>query len=81
MAPLLGERWASDGITVAVMHPGWADTPGFVDSLPGFHKVTGPILRDVAQGADTTVWLAGVQPAPESTPLKSGGAASISTPT
>jgi hypothetical protein len=53
-------------VQVYATHPGWADTPGVVDSLPGFHKVTGPILRDVEQGADTTVWLAGVEPAPES---------------
>lgn len=34
MAPLLGERWAADAITVATMHPGWADTPGVQES-PG----------------------------------------------
>lgn len=40
------------------MHPGWADTPGVVDSLPTFHKVTRPFLRTPEQGADTIVWLA-----------------------
>ena len=39
------------------MHPGWADTPGLTKSLPRFHKVMGPILRDSGQGADTAVWL------------------------
>jgi hypothetical protein len=39
------------------MHPGWADTPGLSESLPRFHKVMGPILRDAGQGADTAVWL------------------------
>ena len=65
LLPVLAERWRARGVSVYATHPGWADTPGVVDSLPGFHKVTGPILRDVAQGADTTVWLAGVGPTPE----------------
>ena len=46
------------------MHPGWADTPGVVTSLPVFHKVMGPLLRDPATGADTIVWLAATDPAP-----------------
>ncbi len=41
------------------MHPGWADTPGVVDSLPTFHRFTRPLLRDAAAGADTILWLAG----------------------
>lgn len=45
-------------VSVAV-HPGWADTPGVEESLPGFHKIMGPVLRTPAQGADTMVWLAG----------------------
>jgi dehydrogenase/reductase SDR family protein 12 len=64
LTPLLQERWAADGIAVHAMHPGWADTPGVVTSLPGFHKVMGPLLRDAAQGADTVVWLAATEPAP-----------------
>ena len=64
MAPLLAERWAADGITVATMHPGWADTPGVQQSLPTFRRVTRPVLRDDAQGADTSVWLTAVEPAP-----------------
>ena len=40
------------------MHPGWADTPGVASSLPGFRRLTGPILRTNEQGADTIVWLA-----------------------
>jgi NAD(P)-dependent dehydrogenase (short-subunit alcohol dehydrogenase family) len=64
LAPLLAERWAGDGITVATMHPGWADTPGVQESLPRFRQLTRPVLRDDAQGADTSVWLAAVQPAP-----------------
>ena len=64
MAPLLGERWTPDGITVATMHPGWADTPGVQESLPRFRSITRPVLRDDAQGADTSVWLSAVEPAP-----------------
>ena len=64
MAPLLGERWGADDITVATMHPGWADTPGVQESLPRFRAITRPVLRDDAQGADTSVWLAAVEPAP-----------------
>jgi dehydrogenase/reductase SDR family protein 12 len=46
------------------MHPGWADTPGIRESLPGFFRITRPILRTPQQGVDTLVWLA---QAPEAT--------------
>ncbi|GCD91516.1 putative short-chain dehydrogenase/reductase [Nocardioides sp. LS1] len=62
LLPVLQDRW--EGIDVHATHPGWADTPGVVDSLPSFHKVTGPFLRDAVGGADTTVWVAAVEPAP-----------------
>ncbi len=52
------ERWESDGIVVNAMHPGWVDTPGVEDALPGFYKVTKRFLRTPGQGADTAVWLA-----------------------
>lgn len=39
------------------MHPGWADTPGVAESLPGFHRALGPLLRSPEEGADTAVWL------------------------
>ncbi|MFW5741055.1 MAG: SDR family NAD(P)-dependent oxidoreductase [Myxococcota bacterium] len=59
---MLTELWAdhygSDGIHFHAMHPGWADTPGVLQSLPRFHRVLGPILRSPDQGADTAVWLA-----------------------
>lgn len=64
MAPLLADRWAGDGITVATMHPGWADTPGVQESLPRFRAITRPVLRDDAQGADTSVWLVAAEPPP-----------------
>ena len=60
---MLADEWKDrepdGGVTFCSMHPGWAVTPGMTAALPGFHKVTGPILRDAHQGADTAVWLAG----------------------
>ncbi len=64
LAPLLAQRWATDSLGVHVTHPGWADTPGVVESLPRFHQITGPLLRDAAGGADTTVWVAATDPRP-----------------
>jgi NAD(P)-dependent dehydrogenase (short-subunit alcohol dehydrogenase family) len=64
LVPLLARRWPDT--TVAAMHPGWADTPGVAGSLPGFHRLTRPFLRNAAQGADTAVWLGAVAPAPAS---------------
>ncbi|MGZ4487828.1 MAG: SDR family NAD(P)-dependent oxidoreductase [Nocardioides sp.] len=64
LLPVLEARWGGRGVSVHATHPGWADTPGVVDSLPTFHKVTGPFLRDAAGGADTTVWLAATEPVP-----------------
>jgi dehydrogenase/reductase SDR family member 12 len=57
LAELLAEDLAAAGVAVHSMHPGWADTPGVAGSLPGFHRITGPLLRTVEQGADTAVWL------------------------
>lgn len=66
----LNEMWAQrhPDIRFHALHPGWADTPGVDDALPGFAKIMGPILRTPAQGADTLVWLAA-----DDTPLKSNG--------
>lgn len=57
LAELLADDLAAAGVAVHSMHPGWADTPGVAGSLPGFHRITGPLLRTVEQGADTAVWL------------------------
>ena len=57
---------AGRGIAFHAMHPGWADTPGVRESLPGFRRVMQPLLRSPAQGADTMVWLAGAPEARES---------------
>ncbi|MHB8959265.1 MAG: SDR family NAD(P)-dependent oxidoreductase [Candidatus Limnocylindrales bacterium] len=51
-------RLRPDGIACMAMHPGWADTPGLAEALPGFHRLMRPLLRTPAQGADTIVWLA-----------------------
>jgi NAD(P)-dependent dehydrogenase (short-subunit alcohol dehydrogenase family) len=62
----LNEMWAnSEAHTEFVaMHPGWADTPGVQESIPGFRRVTAPILRSSSEGADTIAWLAAVSPLP-----------------
>lgn len=58
---VLSEMWArrlrGSGVVVHSMHPGWVDTPGLRDSLPGFRRFTRRLLRTPAQGADTIVWL------------------------
>jgi dehydrogenase/reductase SDR family protein 12 len=51
-------RLAGTGVAFHAMHPGWVDTPGVAAALPGFHRITRPILLSPAQGADTIVWLA-----------------------
>lgn len=48
----------ASGVSFSAMHPGWADTPGLVKALPGFHRLMGPLLRTAREGADTIVWLA-----------------------
>ena len=48
---------AGRGISFHAMHPGWADTPGVQESLPGFRRVMHPLLRSAEQGADTMAWL------------------------
>jgi NAD(P)-dependent dehydrogenase (short-subunit alcohol dehydrogenase family) len=58
MQVVLAEEWAirTTG-PVHAMHPGWVDTPGVSSGLPTFHRLTKPILRTPAQGADTIAWL------------------------
>jgi len=58
----LNQIWAArmrdSGIRFHALHPGWVDTPGLRESLPGFRRLTRPFLRDAESGADTMVWLA-----------------------
>jgi len=64
---VLGEYWsqhAPDGehkVSVASMHPGWAETPGVSKSMPKFQKQMEGKLRTIDQGADTIVWLSVVK--------------------
>ncbi|MBT8040018.1 MAG: SDR family NAD(P)-dependent oxidoreductase [Xanthomonadales bacterium] len=66
---VLTEQWAEElegsGVVVNAMHPGWADTPGVEDSLPGFYRLMRPLLRSPEQGADTIAWLAAAPSAAE----------------
>ena len=61
-ATALTREWArrlhGRPVRVNAMHPGWADTPGLAEALPGFHRLMGPLLRTPAQGVDTIAWLA-----------------------
>ena len=63
LAQMWADRLRTDHVAVHSMHPGWAGTPGITDSLPGFARLTAPILRTAEQGADTIVWLAAAKPA------------------
>ena len=51
-------RLRGTGMAFSAMHPGWADTPGLAETLPGFYRAMRPLLRTPAEGADTIVWLA-----------------------
>lgn len=68
MQVTLVEEWATrrPDRFVASMHPGWADTPGVRSSLPGFARLTSPVLRTADQGADTITWLAATETEPRS---------------
>lgn len=50
-------RRHGDRVRFDAMHPGWADTPGLAESLPGFYRLMRPWLRSPAEGADTITWL------------------------
>ncbi|KAJ3065556.1 Dehydrogenase/reductase SDR member 12 [Podochytrium sp. JEL0797] len=56
----LTEFWAKKHpeIKFVSMHPGWADTPGVEESIPGFYNAMKTRLRTSDQGADTIVWAA-----------------------
>ena len=66
MQVVLADSWArrlaGTGIRVESMHPGWVDTPGVAEYLPRFRVITKPLLREVADGADTAVWLVATRP-------------------
>lgn len=57
LAGELAARSRDRRVAYASMHPGWVDTPGLESSLPRFHRLARPLLRDPRQGADTASWL------------------------
>lgn len=58
LTELLARRLKGTGVSVNVMHPGWAETPAVRSSLPNFFRFMRNRLRTPAEGADTVVWLA-----------------------
>ncbi len=64
---VITEQWAErlkgTGVVVHAMHPGWVDTEGVRRWMPVFRRITGPIIRNPEEGADTIVWL-GAAPGP-----------------
>ncbi len=62
LAHAWAQRLSDSGVRVYSTHPGWVETPGVADALPGFRRLTGPLLRDPADGADTAVWLVATRP-------------------
>ena len=61
-ATTLAREWArrlgGRSVRVNSMHPGWADTPGLAEALPGFYGAMGQLLRTPLEGIDTITWLA-----------------------
>lgn len=51
-------RLARSTVSFNAMHPGWVDTPGLAESLPGFYELMRPLLRTPDEGIDTLTWLA-----------------------
>jgi len=62
LANAWAHRMAGTDVKVESMHPGWVDTPGVAEYLPRFRVITRPLLREVADGADTVVWLVATRP-------------------
>ncbi len=60
---ILNELWAekvpASKVVFHALHPGWVNTPGISDALPGFSGVFRSLrlLRSAREGADTLVWL------------------------
>lgn len=65
LADAWAHRLAGTDVKVESMHPGWVDTPGVAEYLPRFRVITRPLLRGLADGADTAVWLVATRPASE----------------
>ncbi|WP_232679732.1 SDR family NAD(P)-dependent oxidoreductase [Nocardioides sp. R-C-SC26] len=62
LAAVWADALAVDGVSVTSMHPGWSGTPGVLEHLPRFERLTRPLLRTAADAADTAVWLIATRP-------------------
>jgi NAD(P)-dependent dehydrogenase (short-subunit alcohol dehydrogenase family) len=58
LTKMWADQLAATGVTANAAHPGWVDTTGVRNSLPGFYRIARPLLRTPGQGADTVLWLA-----------------------
>lgn len=58
LSAIFAERLAPLGVTSTSAHPGLTATAGTAAAMPIYHRLFSPLLRDVDQGADTTLWLA-----------------------
>lgn len=61
LTKMWADQLAGTGVTVNATHPGWVDTPGLKESLPGFYRVMRRAMRTPEQGSDTIVWLAAAE--------------------
>lgn len=59
LSELWAERVPQSEVVFHSLHPGWVNTPGISDALPGFVRILRPLglLRSPREGADTLVWL------------------------
>ena len=60
----LHDKYKDREYKFSVMHPGWVDTSGVRDAIPGFFNFTKNRLRTPEQGGDTAVWLLSVSDKP-----------------
>ncbi len=58
MAERFAKLWAEQGVASYCMHPGWAETDGVKNAMPGFFNTFQNKFRDTYMGIDTVVWLA-----------------------
>lgn len=59
LTKIWAERFPAKEIIFHSLHPGWVETPGITEALPGFSSWLDKfgLLRTPHQGADTLVWL------------------------
>jgi hypothetical protein len=58
MTERFAQLWGDKGVGVYSMHPGWAETDGVRNAMPGFFNTFKNKFRDTYMGVDTVVWLA-----------------------